>query len=87
LLGSDEALQEMVAGVYRMNKAGRAAREPEGEAAGDRRAMLSTWRHVRVLGAARGDLSSLFLRLRECPAATGRLLRSPAAAALQDEDL
>jgi hypothetical protein len=87
LLGSDEALQEMVTGVYRMNKAGRAARGPEGEAAGDRRAMLSTWRHVRVLGAARGDLSSLFLRLRECPAATGRLLRSPAAAALQDEDL
>jgi hypothetical protein len=77
-----EALQGFVAGVYRMNRAGRIL---SGSASGGvaSEAALSPERHARVLAAARGDASSLFLRLRECPAAAaaaGGMLRAPRAA-------
>jgi hypothetical protein len=59
----EESIQEFVIGVYRMNKAGRAGgsglvwdHAPED---------VEVSRHIRILEAADGNLSSLFLHLRE----------------------
>jgi hypothetical protein len=71
-----EAVQDFVEGVYRMNRAGRIL----GDGGVAPETVLSPERHARVLAAARGDASSLFLRLRECPAEAAGMLRVPRAA-------
>jgi hypothetical protein len=73
VLGSDELqvflrsqgdVEELVTGVYRMNKEGRLGGSEEGEGCP---IALSASQHVRILQATKDDLSCLFLHLRDCP--------------------
>jgi hypothetical protein len=52
----NEPVQDFIAGLYRMNKAGRRSSRA-----------LSTQDHLRVLEAARNNLDCLFLRVRDSP--------------------
>jgi ankyrin repeat protein len=63
LLQSHESLQDMVTGVYLMNKEGRLGCE----GAEDDPDTFSNGRHICVLEAAKDNLSCLFLHLRQCP--------------------
>jgi hypothetical protein len=64
-LQSHEPIQDMVTGVYRMNKAGRSGgSDAFGDAAVD--APRSADLHLRVLESAADDLSCVFLHLRDC---------------------
>jgi hypothetical protein len=63
-LRTREDVQELVNGVYRMNKVGRDASQA---------GVISGERQVRVLQAARGDPSSLFLHLRDCDSLFARV--------------
>jgi hypothetical protein len=64
-LRTREDFQDLVNGVYRMNKAGRGVAQAS---------VVSAERQVRVLQAARGDLSSLFLHLRDCGSLFARVV-------------
>jgi hypothetical protein len=70
LLAAREDIQGMVTGVYRMNKAGRLGPEPAGGGVDAARARgaaaLSAEQRARVLAAAGGNASCLFLHLRDC---------------------
>jgi hypothetical protein len=63
LLQSHESLQDMVTGVYLMNKEGRLGCE----GADDDPDTFPTGRHIFILEAAKDNLSCLFLHLRQCP--------------------
>jgi hypothetical protein len=60
---AEESIQEFVIGVYRMNKAGRAG--GAGLAWDHAPEDVEVSRHIRILEAADGNLSCLFLHLRE----------------------
>jgi ankyrin repeat protein len=73
VLGSDELqaflwshgdVEELVTGVYRMNKEGRLGGSEEGEGCP---IALSASQHVRILQATKDNLGCLFLHLRDCP--------------------
>jgi hypothetical protein len=81
-LQSSQVFQDLISGVYRMNKAGRlgglggqiGGSEVDGEAAAaaaGSRGDAAVERHARILAAAGDNLSCLFLRVRESPALFG----------------
>jgi hypothetical protein len=81
-LQSSQVFQDLISGVYRMNKAGRlgglggpiGGSEVDGEAAAAAASSASdaaAERHARILAAAGDSPSCLFLRVRESPALFG----------------
>jgi hypothetical protein len=70
-LRSSEDFQDLISGVYRMNRAGRLGGAEGGGAAAPDAARGTLDQHVRILAAAGDNLSCLFLRLRESPALFG----------------
>jgi hypothetical protein len=68
LFQTREDLQDLVTGVYRMNKAGRLGPERDENAPEvSRNVGASADQQPRILVAAGGNLSCLFLHLRDCP--------------------
>jgi hypothetical protein len=70
-LRSSEDFQDLISGVYRMNRAGRLGGTEGGGAASPDAARGALEQHVRILAAAGDNLSCIFLRLRESPALFG----------------
>jgi ankyrin repeat protein len=66
-LRGHDAFQELVCGVYRMNKAGRLLRGSEPEEGMPAESALSDRDHARILNAARGEPDCLFWHLRDSP--------------------
>jgi hypothetical protein len=66
-LRGNDAFQELVCGVYRMNKAGRLLRGSEPEEGIPAESPLSARDHDRILDAARGEPDCLFWHLRDSP--------------------
>jgi hypothetical protein len=64
-LRANAPVQEMATGLYHMNEAGRlVGRTSEGSP----EAVIPPWRHARILEAAGGNVSCIFVHLREFPA-------------------
>jgi hypothetical protein len=66
-LRGHDAFQELICGVYRMNKAGRLLRSSEPEEGVPAESALSARDHARILDAARGEPDCLFWHLRDSP--------------------
>jgi hypothetical protein len=66
-LHGHDAFQELVCGIYRMNKAGRLLHGCEPEEGIPAESTLSTRDHARILDAARGKPDCLFWHLRDSP--------------------
>jgi hypothetical protein len=66
-LRGNDAFQELVCGIFRMNKAGRLLRGSEPEEGMPAESALSAGDHARILDAAQGEPDCLFWHLRDSP--------------------
>jgi hypothetical protein len=78
----DEAFQDLLDGIYRMNKEGRL--NESNPVGGDSGSVVSVEMHIRTLAAAGNDLSCHFIHLRGFPVTMGRLVLQ--AGTVEDDD-